>query len=63
MMFNPLQNQFNAFMQQMKGQDPNKILNELVTSGKVSQEQINQAHKQAENLKNQFESMKKFFGF
>ena len=62
-MFNPLQNQFNIFMQQMKGQDPNALLNQLISSGKVSQEQINNAHKQVENLKGQFENMKKFFGF
>jgi hypothetical protein len=62
-MFNPLQNQFNIFMQQMKGRDPNALLNQLISSGKVSQEQINNAHKQVENLKGQFENMKKFFGF
>lgn len=62
-MLNPLQNQFNLFMQQMRGQDPNAVLNQLMSSGRVSQEQINQAHKQVENFKNQFESMKKFFGF
>lgn len=62
-MLNPLQNQFNLFMQQMRGQDPNAVLNQLVSSGRVSQEQINQAHKQVENFKNQFENMKKFFGF
>lgn len=62
-MLNPLQNQFNLFMQQMRGQDPNAVLNQLVSSGRVSQKQINQAHKQVENFKNQFENMKKFFGF
>ena len=62
-MFNPLQNQFNIFMQQMKGRNPNALLNQLISSGKVSQEQINNAHKQVENLKGQFENMKKFFGF
>ena len=61
-MFNPLQNQFNIFMQQMKGRDPNALLNQLISSGKVSQEQINNAQKQVENLKGQFENMKKFFG-
>ena len=62
-MFNPLQSQFNIFMQQMKGRDPNELLNQLISSGRVSQEQINNAHKQVENLKGQFENMKKFFGF
>ena len=61
-MLNPLQNQFNVFMQQIKGQDPNELINKLVSSGKVSQEQINQAHKQVENLKGQLKNMKNFFG-
>ena len=61
-MFNPLQNQFNAFMQQMKGQDPNQLLNQLVSSGKISQNQINQAHKQVENLKSQLDGLRKTFG-
>ena len=53
---------FNTFMQCLKGQNPNQILNNLVSSGKVSQQQLNQAYKQAENYKNQFEGMRKKFG-
>ena len=59
---NDAQARFNAFMQCLKGQNPNEILNNLVSSGKVSQQQINQAYKQAENYKSQFESMRKKFG-
>lgn len=62
-MFNPLQNQFNQFMQQMRGQDPNAIINQLLSSGKVNQQQINQAHQKAKEFETQFEHMKKFFGF
>lgn len=62
-MFNPLQNQFNQFMQQMRGQDPNAIINQLLSSGKVNQQQINQAHQKAKKFETQFEQMKKFFGF
>lgn len=62
-MFNPLQNQFNQFMQQMKGQNPNVLINQLLSSGKVSQQQINMAHQKAKELETQFEQMKKFFGF
>lgn len=62
-MQNPLQNQFNQFMQQMKGQDPNVLINQLLTSGKVSQQQINMAHQKAKEFEPQFEQMKKFFGF
>lgn len=55
--------QFNQFMQQMKGQDPNAIINQLVASGRINQQQINMAHQRARELEKQFESMKKTFGF
>ena len=60
---NPLMMQFNQFMQQMKGQDPNAIINQLVANGKVNQQQINQAHQKVKELDKQFEEMKKSFGF
>ena len=62
-MLNPLQNQFNQFMQQMKGQNPNVLINQLVSSGRVSQQQINEAHQKAKELEKQFDGIKKFFGF
>ena len=62
-MLNPLQNQFNQFMQQMKWQDPNMLIKQLLSSGRVSQQQINQAHQKAKEIEQQFDGMKKFFGF
>lgn len=62
MNMNPLQMQFNQFMQQIKGFDPNAIINNLVSNGRVSQQQLNQAQKQVENYKNQLENMRKNFG-
>lgn len=62
-MNNPMMMQFNQFMQQMKGQDPNAIINQLVESGRINQQQINMAHQRAKELEKQFESMKKTFGF
>ncbi len=50
---NPMANmaqQFQQFMQQMKGRDPNQMLSELISSGKVSQEQLNQAQQQAQQM-------------
>ena len=35
--------EFNKFKNKMAGKDPNQILNELIQSGKVNQEQLNQA--------------------
>ena len=61
-MFNPLQMQFNQFMQQVKGQDPNALIQKLVSSGRVSQQQLDMAQKQAEMCKSQFEGMRKTFG-
>lgn len=60
---NPLMMQFNQFMQQMRGQDPNAIINQLLANGKVNQQQINQAHQKVKDLDKQFEQMKKSFGF
>ena len=62
-MMNPIEKQFNMFMQQMKGQDPNMIINQLLSSGRINQQQINQAHQRAQELEKQFNGMKKFFGF
>ena len=61
-MFNPLQMQFNQFMQQVKGRDPNALIQKLVSSGRVSQQQLDMAQKQAEMYKSQFDGMRKTFG-
>lgn len=49
---NPLQmlQQFNKFKQSMQGKDPNAMLNEMLNSGQVSQEQVNQAKQMAEQF-------------
>lgn len=54
--------QFQQFMNQMKGQDPNKILNDLVSSGRVSQQQLDAAQKQAQQMKSMFDGMRGMFG-
>ena len=52
--------QFQSFMQQMKGKDPNAMLQELVSSGQVSQQQLDQAQRQAQQIANTFQSMSAF---
>ena len=52
--------QFRQFMQQMRGQNPDKIINDLVSGGKISQTQLNQVQNQAKQMENQFKNM---FGF
>ena len=54
---------FQQFMGQMKGKDPNEMLNQLLSSGKVSQDQINQAQQMAQKMAGQFDGFKSMFGF
>ena len=58
-----MMNQFRQFMGQMKGQNPDEILNSLVSSGKVSQAQLNQAQSMAQQMRGQFDGFKNMFGF
>lgn len=51
---NPL-DQFRDFMGRMKGRDPNQMLNQLVSSGKVSQEQLNAVQEKARQMRGVFE--------
>lgn len=65
MMNNPMQmlSQFPQFMNQMRGKDPNQILQQMMQSGRVSQQQLNQAQQMANQMAGQFEQFKNMFGF
>ena len=54
---------FPQFMNQMKGQDPQQILNQMVSSGKISQQQLDQAQQMAQQMQAQLEGFKSMFGF
>lgn len=54
--------QFQSFMQQMKGKDPNAVINEMMQSGKITQEQYNQAQQQAKQMQGMFDGMRGMFG-
>ena len=54
---------FPKFMNYMKGKDPNQILNSLLSSGKISQQDLNLAQQKANELKDQFEEFRSMFGF
>ena len=54
--------QFMQFMQSMRGRDPNQMINELVSSGRVSQEQLNQVQNQARQMEGMFSSIRGMFG-
>ena len=54
---------FQRFMNQMRGQNPNAILQQLVQSGRITQDQINQAQQQAQQMRGVFDNMRGMFGF
>lgn len=54
--------QFPRFMQQMRGKNPTEILNNLISSGKVSQQQLDAAQQQAQQMSGMFEQFKRLFG-
>lgn len=54
--------QFQQFMNQMRGKDPNAMIQELVSSGRVSQQQLDQAQKQAQQMAGMFDGMRGMFG-
>lgn len=53
--------QFQQFMNQMKGKDPNSMIQEMVSSGRISQDQLNQVQKQAQQMSGMFEGMRGMF--
>ena len=54
--------QFQRFMNEMQGKDPNAMIQELVSSGRVSQQQLDAAQKQAQQMQGMFEGMRGIFG-
>lgn len=54
--------QFQQFMSQMRGKDPDAMIQDLVSSGRVSQQQLDQAQKQAQQMQGMFEGMRGMFG-
>lgn len=54
-------NRFIEFVNGMRGKNPNQILNDLVSSGRVSQAQLNQVQRQAQQMEHVFTAAKKMF--
>lgn len=52
---------FQMFMRHFQGQDPTKILNDLISSGKVSQQQLDIAQRQAQQMRHVFADFEKMF--
>lgn len=51
--------QFQKFMQQMKGKNPHEEINKLLQSGKVSQQQLNQVQQHAQQMQGMFKGFLK----
>lgn len=60
---NPMLSQFSSFMRQMQGQNPRDIINNMVSSGKINQQQLNQVQQQAQQMQAVFDGFKGMFGF
>lgn len=56
-------NAFKQFMEQMKGQDPNQLIQSMVQSGKLTQQQLNMVQMQAKQMEGQFADVRKMLGF
>ena len=54
---------FIKFMQYMKGKDPNQIINNMVNSGQISQQQLNIVQQKAKQFSGLFNGLKSMFGF
>lgn len=50
---------FQRFMQQMHGRNPNEEIAKLLRSGRISQQQLNQAQKMAQQMQGMLGMFKK----
>lgn len=50
---------FQQFMNQMRGKNPHQEINRLLQSGAISQQQLNQAQQMAQQMQGMFSMFKK----
>lgn len=60
---NMMLQQFPKFMQEMRGKDPNEMINQLISSGQINQQQLNQVQQQAQQMDGMFDQFKSMFHF
>ena len=60
---NGMQNGFVQFMQQNRGKNPGAILQEMMASGRISQDQLNMAQAAAKRFEQQFGGLRGMFHF
>lgn len=54
---------FPQFMNEMRGKDPGKMINDMISSGKISQEQYEGFKRQADDISAQLSQFRRMFGF
>lgn len=54
---------FQQFMQQNQGKNPNEMIQQMLSSGKLNQNQLNQAQQMAKQMEGQLSGLKSMFGF
>ena len=59
----PLMQNFSNFMNQYRGQNPRSIINQMVQSGQISQQQLNMVQQKAQQMSGIFGQFKNRFGF
>ena len=64
---NPIGGQFQQFMGQIKGQmqgrSPQDVINQMVSAGQLSQQQLNAIQQRAQQIAPMLNGMKNMFGF
>ena len=60
---NQIGGQFQQFMGQMQGKNPQDMINQMLTSGKLSQQQLNAIQQRAQQIAPMLNGMKNMFGF
>lgn len=54
---------FQQFMQQNQGKNPNEMIQQMLSSGKLNQNQLNQAQQMAKQMEGPLNGLKGMFGF
>lgn len=54
---------FQQFMQQNRGKDPNEMIQQALSSGRLTQQQLDQIQQAAKQVEGQFNGIKSMFGF
>lgn len=54
---------FQNFMQQNQGRDPNDMIQQMLSSGRINQQQLNQVQQMARQMEGTLGGLKGMFGF